>query len=147
MCKIKARDYADGYYQLKEKTYKLFSSGSKEFKLINNHEILADGNLYDIVKTETRDGKTLYYALGDEEEDRYVQQLNNLGNSNSQEQSLPAKTVGLQIGKYFEVIKYQSPVFITLLRVHESVKLSNDLFQYISPLKIVFSPPPDLIIS
>ena len=144
MCKIKARDCADGYYQLKEKNYKLFSSEAKDFKLINEHEILADGNLYDIIKTETRDGKICYYTLSDEEEDMYVQQLNDLGKSNSQEQSLPAKTVGLQIGKYFEDIKYNSLVFIKSLPVHEPEELSNDLFQYASPLKIVFSPPPNL---
>ena len=144
---MKASNYSDDYYQLKEKTYKLFSSASKDFQLINDHEILANGNLYDIVKTETVNGKTMYYTFSDEEEDRYVQQLNDWGKSSSQEQPLPAKTVGLHIGKYFEVIKYNSPVFATSLRVHETVKLSNDLFQYVSPLKIVFAPPPDLIVS
>jgi hypothetical protein len=144
---MKARDYSDDYYQLKERTYKLFSSASKEFQLVNDHEILAGGNLFDIVKTETVNGKTLYYTFCDEEEDGYVQQLGRWGKSCSQEQSLPPKTEGLQIGKYVGAIKYYSPVFTTSLRVNDSFKLSNDLFQYISPLKIVFSPPPDLIVS
>jgi len=147
LCKIKARDFADTYYQLPAKSLTLFSSDDNNFQLINDHEIMSGANLYDIVKTKISNGKTIYYTLSDEEEDMYVQQLNDWGKSSSREQSLPAKTVGLHIGKYFEVIQYKAPVFTTSLRVHPSVKLSNDLFQYVSPLKIVFSPPPDLFLS
>ncbi len=143
---MKAEEYADTYYQLPEKTFTIFSSDDKDFQFNDDHEILANGNLYDIVKTEIRNGKTFYYALSDLEEDSYVHQLAKWGKSNSGEQSLPGKTVDIHIAKYFEIIKYYPPVF-TLLRVHETVKLSNSLFQYISPLKIVLSPPPDFLLS
>ncbi len=146
LCKIKAEEYTDGYYQLPEKSLIIFSSADKDFQLNDDHEIIANGGLYDIVKTEMRDGKTLYYALSDEEEDASLQQLSDWTKSNADQQSLPTKTVGLRFGKYFEAVKYNHTVFVTLLRLHHPVKLSNDLFQYASPLKIVFSPPPDLFI-
>lgn len=146
MCKIKAGDYADNYFELPEKTLTIFSSDDKGLQFNDDHEIVADGHLYDIVKTEMRDGKTFYYALSDQEEDDYVQQLTEWGKSNSEEKSLPTKTVGVHIGKYFEQVKYCPPASL-LLRVGQQVRLSNDLFQYGSPLKIVFSPPPDLLVS
>lgn len=145
MCKIKA-EYAEAYYQLPERTLIIFSSDDKGFQFNDDHEILANGNLYDIVKTEKKNGKTFYYVLSDLEEDGYVHQLAKWNESNSDKQSLPAKAVDIHIGKYFEIIKY-SPTAFTLLRVRKTVKLSNSLFQYTSPLKIVLSPPPDFIVS
>jgi len=147
LCKIKARDYSDGYYQLKEKTYKLFSSASKDFQLVNDHEILAEGKLYDPVKTEISNGKTLYYTLSDEEEDVYVQQLSNWGKSNSEEQSLPTKTVGLHIAKYFDITEHNYSSLNNIFRLHSNVRSSNDPFLYKSPLKNIFSPPPNNFLS
>lgn len=143
---MKAEYYADTYYQLPEKTLTIFSSGDKDFQFNDDHEILANGNLYDIVKTEIRDGKTFYYALSDLEEDSYVDQVAKLSKSSSGEKSLPAKSVDIHIGKYYEIIKHY-PRACALLRVRETVKISNFLFQYTSPLKTVFSPPPDFLLS
>ena len=147
LCKIKTRDYADGYYQLREKSYKLFLSASKDFQLINDHEILAKGNLYDIVKTEISNGITLYYTLSDEEEDVYVQQLTNWGKTNPEEQSLPIKTVGLHIAKFFDIKKYNYSSLTELLRLHANVRSYSDLFLYTSPLQNIFSPPPNNLLS
>ncbi len=146
-CKIKARDYTDDYYQLREKSLTLFSPGSEDFQLVNDDEILAGGNLYDIVKTETNNGKTLYYALSDEEEDACIQQLAGLSKSNPEEQSLPTKTFGLHIAKYFEITNDSYSSLKSFLCVHDKVSLSNDLFLYLSPLKNIFSPPPDNFLS
>jgi hypothetical protein len=147
LCKIKAQDFAEGYYQLREKKLTIFSSGAKEFQLINDHEILAKGNFYDIVKTEISGGKTLYYTLSDDEEDAYLQQLSAWGKSNSEEQSLPTKTVGLHIAKYFDIKEHSYSSLNNILRLHSNVKSSNDLFLYISPLKNIFSPPPNNFLS
>lgn len=144
---MKAQDYTDGYYQLREKSLTLFSPGVQDFQLVNDDEILAGGNLYDIVKTEINNGKTLYYALSDEEEDACIQQLAGLGKSNSEEQSLPGKTVGLHIAKYFEITNDSYSSLKSFLRVHDTVSSSNDLFLYVSPLKYIFSPPPDNFLS
>lgn len=147
LCKIKAQDYADGYYQLREKSLTLFSSASKEFQLINDDEILAGGKLYDIVKTEISDGKTLYYTLSDEEEDAYVQQLGDWGKSNSEEQSLPTKTVGLHIAKFFDIKKCSYSSSKDFLRLYSNVRSYNDLFLYTSPQQNIISPPPDNFLS
>ena len=147
LCKIKAQDYADGYYQLKEKKLTTFSSGANNFQLINDDEILAGGNLYDIVKTEITNGKTLYYTLSDEAEDVYVQQLSDWSKSNSAEQSLPTKTVGLHIAKYFDIKEHNFSPLRNILRLHSNVRSSNDLFLYISPFQNIFSPPPNNFLS
>ena len=52
-----------------EKKLILFSSDNKGFKLVDNDEILANGKMYDIVKTTTGNGVTLYFALADNDED------------------------------------------------------------------------------
>ena len=147
LCKIKAQDYADGYYQLKEKKLTTFSSGANNFQLINGDEILAGGNLYDIVKTEITNGKTLYYTLSDEAEDVYVQQLSDCSKSNSEEQSLPGKTVGLHIAKYFDVKEDSYFSLNNILRLHANIRICNDPFLYTSPLKNIFSPPPNNFLS
>lgn len=147
LCKIKAHDYADGYYQLREKALILFSEGSKEFQLINDDEILSDGKLYDIIKKEISDGKTLYYTLSDDEEDAYVQQLGDWGKLNSEEQSLPTKTVGLHIAKFFDIKKGSYSSLKNILRLHSTVRSSNDLFLYTSPQQNIISPPPDNFLS
>jgi hypothetical protein len=147
LCKIKAQDYSDGYYQLREKSLTLFSSDAKNFQLINDDEILAGGNLYDIVKTEISNGKTLYYTLSDEAEDVYVQQLSDWSKSNSAEQSLAAKTVGLHIAKYFDIKEHSFSSLKNILRLPSNVRSSNDLFLYISPFQNIFSPPPDNFLS
>ena len=147
LCKIKAQGYADGYYQLREKSLTLFTSDSKKFQLVNDDEILAGGKLYDIMRKEISNGKTLYYTLSDEEEDAYVQQLGNWGKLNSEEQSLPTKTVGLHIAKYFDIKESGYYALKELFRLSSNVRYSNDLFLYVPPQLNIISPPPDNFLS
>lgn len=99
------------------------------------------------MKKEISNGKKLYYTLSDEEEDAYVQQLGNWGKLNSEEQSLPAKTVGLHIAKYFDIKESGYYALKEVFRLSSNVRSSNDLFLYISPQQNIISPPPDNILS
>ncbi len=147
MCKIKAEDFAENYYQLPEKSITLFSTGSKNFQLINDHEILASGHLYDIVKTKISNGETLYYTYSDEEEDADVKQLTDWGKSNAEDKSMPTKTISLHLGKYFGIKKYSNSFLTEQLNLLRYGRLTNDLFLYISPLQHIFSPPPNNLFS
>lgn len=147
LCKIKAEDFADTYYRLPEKSLTIFSSGNKNFQFNNDDEILADGKLYDIVKTEIINGATYYFTLSDEEEDNYVQQLGEWSKSNTEEKSLPSKTISLHIGKYFTIKKECETNLHLYFRVTDDVSYKNDLFIYISPFINIFSPPPDNLLS
>jgi hypothetical protein len=102
LCKIRAREYADFDFIMPGKKTVVFSSGNKGIQFINKNEIRVDGKLYDIKKTELNNGITTYYAMSDEEEDHYVQSLQDLGNTNSREKSLPGKTINLHFAKFLQ---------------------------------------------
>jgi hypothetical protein len=145
LCKIKAEEYSDADYKMPGKSLIVFSSDTKGIELINKKEILADGKLYDIVKTEISNGIILYYTLHDKDEDEYVQSLTDWGKNNFQEKSLPGKTINLHLAKYFTVEKYH-PVSAPL-HLRSDVKATSDSFFYTSPFKNIFSPPPDNLLS
>ena len=147
LCKIKADNYSDAEYKIPEKFLVIFSSDTKGIELINKNEILVDGKLFDIVKTEIKDGKTLYYTLSDKEEDEYQLELTDWENNNSQEKSMPGKTINLHLLKYFTVEKYQSSVLYCSIHFRGNAKTGSDSFLYKSPYKNIFSPPPDNLLS
>lgn len=146
LCKIKADEYSDADY-IPAKSLIVFSSGTKGIELVDKKEILVDGKLYDIVKTQISNGITLYYTIIDEEEYEYVQNLTDWEKNNSGEKSLPGKTINLHIAKYFTDEKYQHPVFASSLPVRSDMKTVSDSFLYTSPFKNIFSPPPDNLLS
>jgi hypothetical protein len=146
-CKIKAHDFAQNFYQVPEKAITIFSSKVDNFKLKEDEEIIANGNLFDIVKREIVGNDTLYYALCDHDEDLYSQKLSDWNRSNANSKSTPAKAGWPHIEKYLEVLKLVPPVFSYTLNSNSLAKLSNHLFYYQSPLIIVFSPPPDFLFS
>ena len=142
LCKIKADEYSNADY-MPAKSLTIFSSATKGLDLVDKKEILVDGKLYDIVKTEISNGITLYYTISDEEEDEYVQNLSDWGKNNAEEKSLPGKTINLHMAKYFTAEKYPSPVSVSSLHRCTCVKTVSDSFFYTSPYKNIFSPPPN----
>ncbi|MDP4284905.1 MAG: hypothetical protein Q8891_10795 [Bacteroidota bacterium] len=108
---------------------------------------MADGKLYDIVKTEIRNGVTLYYALHDQEEDKDVKDLADWGKNNSPDNPLPGKTTRPELAKYFRMEKLPVSPALSYLHSSTDIKTINDCFLYASPLKIIFVPPPDSLLS
>lgn len=125
----------------------IFSSDTKGIELINKKEILADGKLYDIVKTEISNGKKLYYTLSDEEEDEYQLELTDWEKNNSQEKSMPGKTINLDLLKYFTLENCQDFVLDCSIHFRGNTETGSDSFLYKSPYKNIFSPPPDNLLS
>ncbi|MFI5139611.1 MAG: hypothetical protein ACHQIM_17455, partial [Sphingobacteriales bacterium] len=146
LCKIKAEDYANEDHGTGDKRLILISSDSRGIKLVNKTEILTDGKMYDIVKTQKRNGKTLYYALADKDEDGDIQKLTNLEKNSTGERSLPGKTIKLYDAKYFTVEKQHQNIDHSNCLPPGSMAVNKAGF-YTSPLKEIFSPPPDYLFS
>jgi hypothetical protein len=146
LCKIKADEYSNADY-MPAKSLIVFSSGTKGLERVDKKEILVDGKLYDIVRTETSNGITLYYTISDEEEDEYVQNLTDWEKNNAEEKSLPGKTINLHMAKYFTAEKYHGPLSVSLLHPCTDVNTASDSFFYASPYKNIFSPPPNNLLS
>jgi hypothetical protein len=124
----------------------LFSPDSKGFKLVDNNEILANGKMYDIVKTSTSNGITSYYARADADEDEYVHKLTDVEKSNSTEKSSPGKTIKVHEAKYFVAGKSHHPTCFSLdLPARASTPVN--ILLYNSLFKDIYAPPPDYLAS
>ncbi len=147
LCKIKADAFSDGDYKIPTQSLTIFSSDTKGIVLVGKKEILANGKLYDIVRTKINNGKTLYYALSDEEEDTLVLDLTDWEKNNSQEKSMPGKTMNVQLDKFFTLKKYPAPLLVCSSYLSGHRKIRSDFFLYKSPFINIFSPPPNNFLS
>jgi len=102
--------------------------------------------MYDIVKTRAVKGKTLYYALADNDEDEYIHKLTNIEKSNATEKSLPGKTIKAYEAKYFSVKNTNDTVCISLDCFPDERALNKSI-RYLSISKDIFSPPPNHLFS
>jgi len=142
LCKIKAEEYADEDHDVGDKNLILFSSATKGIEVVNKTEIRAGGKMYDIVKTQTVNGKILYYALADNDEDEYVHLLTDLEKNNSAEKSLPGKTIKAYEAKYFAIKNNFCPASFSLDRLPDLISVTESIF-YPRTSKDIFSPPPN----
>lgn len=143
LCKIRAEQYSDGDYKFSPKVLTVFSSTMKEIRFVNNKEILSKGKLYDIVKTENRQGVTFYYAVGDEEEDYCIQNLRNFQKNSSPENAMEGTSFSIHLEKIFCIEKKAPLSFAALGIFRNRVKTWKDLFFYTTPFDSIVSPPPD----
>ena len=88
----------------------------------------------------------MYYAISDQEEDACVQHLSDWRKANAEDKSLPGKTVGIHLGKYVQALKTWWAAFPTG-RLIQKVSGRPDFFRYPSPLLVVYSPPPEPVLS
>jgi hypothetical protein len=146
LCKIKAEEYLDADHAPGNEKLILFSSRTKGIELVNKSEILADGKMYDIVKTRITDGVIFYYTVSDKDEDEDVQNLENLEKNNPGEKSLPLKIVKLYDQKYFDA-KNNYPSICLSLDLLPDLTSVNESFFYRVFFKDIFGPPPDHLFS
>ncbi len=147
LCKIRADDCSDVDYEIAGKRSVTFSSDTKGLVFLSKKEILVNGKLYDIVKSEINNGKKIYYAFADEEQDEYQLDLTDWEKSNGQEKSLPGKTINLHLIKYFTAKNSTDIIHVHHIILHGHVLTANDTFLYTSPYKNVLATPPDNFIS
>ena len=140
ICKIKA-EYAESSRDVKVKDLVSFSSANKGFELIDDDEILANGKMYDIVKTCANNGVIVYYALPDGDEDQYVRELIAAEKNDSAQKSTPGKNISLYSAKYFAAKNHLHPLCFSVNLLISASPLKNSA-PYNSPYKDIYSPPP-----
>ncbi|HWB63910.1 MAG TPA: hypothetical protein VG603_10395 [Chitinophagales bacterium] len=77
--KLREKIQADLKWHQSYGTLSVFSSNqgikSTDFELLGHDEISHNGRMYDIVKIEKKDGKTIFYCLSDEQETSLLQKM------------------------------------------------------------------------
>jgi len=145
ICKIKA-ECAERSRAVKVKDLVLFSSANKGFQLVDDDEILANGKMYDIVKTGADDGAIIYYAVADRDEDQYVRELIAAEKNDSAQKSTTGKNISVYAAKYFGAKKHHHPLCFSLNLLVTAAPLKNAV-PYHSPYKDIYSPPPEYLTS
>jgi hypothetical protein len=118
-----------------------FTEGEMGFVLVNNHEILHEGKLFDIRKKEIRNGRKVYLAVSDAREDRCMEGIERIANGHSTENSLPGKA------PVFKCMKYTCcPGFENIAGFFPLDPLPVTHFSpgfYREPGRDIFAPPPN----
>lgn len=118
-----------------------FSSANKNFSLIEDKEILSNGILYDIVKTETKDGEIIYSCFSDKKESVFWNRISQLGKNNSEQSSAPVKNNAPEVLKYIGQDKSFDYSFIYTSKLTQFGLMDNG-FYYQNPYSEISSPPP-----
>jgi len=141
ICKIKA-EYEEGDRDRSTTSFTVFSANQAGVQRVGNDELLVAGKMYDIVKTQTRNGVKYYYAANDNDEDTYISKLADAEKSAAQETSQPIKASKLHEAKYFA--RDNDHHFIC----SSSITTVNDIVVNDSPFypldfRDIFTPPPE----
>ena len=133
--------------QINNQSVIIFSDKKQDFQLINEDEILSNGKIYDIVKKESYNGRTFYYALNDVNEDEYLEQVSQLSKSNQHDSKIPFGAEKIRIHKYTVPEKCFS--LLSALALRQSIKINSfsSIICQLSPCKMIFSPPPNVLFS
>jgi len=128
------------------KTTVEFSSATKGLQSVGDDELLVNGKMYDVVKTNMRNGVKYYYAVSDNDEDTYIHKLADAEKGDTGVNSLPVKTF-----KFYE-LKYVAATRNFVPTLNPSYQLTNfscitSPMIYLSNFKDIFSPPPNHFLS
>ena len=120
---------------------------SKDFEFIDKKEFRYKGNLYDIVKKDTKGDSIYFYCINDKKEKHLLANRNNhIKNHSEMEGPLPGKenkTVKIELVK-----DYFFNLFATNnYRKKESILYSQSDSFYTSFIKDITSPPPKEIVA
>ncbi len=144
--KIEMREYVASSKNFDTHLLVVFSSEDKNIESIDRNEISYGGKMFDIVKTEKKDGYTLYYVISDNREDELLISISELTKQNRNAAGQPQEKK-----MAYEVLKF----------VHNNNNLSTNLYAvnmhadwfsrspdyYSSPSKNIITPPPRHIFS
>jgi len=141
-CEIESRKFIASESVLAEKMLTVFTTGKNNFQVINSDEIISNGKLFDIVKTGFRNGKKIFYTIGDELEDNVVSKILLITAANADNQSTPE-------AKFFpELLKnlYDCPNVNSFYNYSSTIEIkypfSKSLFIQTIYLELI-SPPPE----
>jgi hypothetical protein len=141
VCKIKA-EFEEYESDRTAEPVAVFSSDQQGIKRVGSDELLVAGKMYDIVKTQTRNGVTYYYAASDKDEDTYISKLADAEKNAARETSQPAKALKLPEAKYFACNNGHNLVCNTTVICGNRVIVNEPRF-FPLDFKAIFSPPPE----
>jgi hypothetical protein len=141
LCKIKA-EVAEESGAWSAQSLVVFSSADKGVRFENSRELQVSGKMYDIVKTEIRNGVKFYYTTHDSDEDTFIAKLARSEKKSGRQASMPVKAEKLYDAVFFA--SDDDHIFNSF----PSVQISNDAVPndpHFYPLnfKEIFSPPPN----
>lgn len=138
--KIQVRDYIASVENFDTHSLTVFSSANKNVEVIDKHEIRYNGKMYDIVKTEKKEAKILYYVISDNKEDELLSDIARLAKHHSDKSHLPGKRAACKILK---IVNNNHSLSYSLYAVNPNAdRFTGEPQYYPSPLKAVLSPPP-----
>jgi hypothetical protein len=141
VCKIKA-EIAERSGAWSSGPLVVFSSADKDVRLENSRELRVSGEMYDIVKTETRNGVKFYYATHDNDEDIDIAKLANSEKKSSHETSLPVKAQTVYDAVFFAIDNSDAFNSYPAVVMRDEVSVNGPNF-YPDGFKEIFSPPPN----
>lgn len=116
----------------------IFAPGD-DFRLVNRDEISSKGRMYDIVKKDTVNSQTVYYAVTDDKEDTLISVITNLTKQFPESGQRQGRKLSLQILKF--VSNCNNLLFPQLpCNLHEKYVYTDP--HYSSADKTVLAPPP-----
>lgn len=110
-------------------------------------EFRHNGNMYDIVRHETKDGNIHYYCVNDTQETQLFVHLEELVNKQMNNDKSPAGKTAKSIAKMFGFFKYiPSDNFVFIPDLDETVKDFNYSVLYSSVFLEILTPPPNKVV-
>lgn len=100
------------------------------------------GDLYDIVRTETREGKIIYHCINDKEEKALFATLDELVKKEMDDKSSPQGNTAKNLLKVFFNLYHEVPTSPTAHFQSEPITFQY-LFPYTAPVKDLSTPPPE----
>lgn len=116
----------------------IFAPGDN-FRLANRNEISSKGRMYDIVKKDTDNGHTVYYAISDDKEDTLISVISKLTKQFPESGQRQARKLSFQVLKF---VDNNNTLFCPQLPcdLHEKYAYCDP--HYASADKTVLGPPP-----
>lgn len=125
----------------------VFYESENNFILVDEHEISFNGKMYDIIKSEIVNGKTVYTAISDSREDEIVSFIERLVKHVTTNNNRAS-----QKGTNYEIVKYVSTVQTQLSGnrifdgINDELIPGKDMFLYQSPSIGILCPPPQSVV-
>ncbi len=109
-------------------------------QLVGDDELVSDGNLYDIVRTEAGVNGLIYYAISDDDEDALWDSVARVAKNNTDNNKSQGKNVLPEVLKYLNCEPYT--ISLPVIYAQDDINFIIKDCCYQSPFGELFAPPP-----
>ncbi len=143
--RIKIHNYISTQKNIDPELISVFSEGESDFILENDQEISSNGKMYDIIKSEIVNGKTVYTAISDNKENEIVSFIERLAKHITTNNGTSQKAANYEIVKYVSTGEIQIACTKIFDETSNQLIPGKDMFLYQSPSLGILCPPPQLV--